>query len=276
MSTKSRIKRAYCVQLDEVVSITQSRQAFFSLPEPRRSFEFLCSNKSCLDQPIKAEITAVNYDKHPNDTYRAAHFRENDRYSHAPGCEWVIDEDVDEVNGKLPGETDEEAFVRRARRKLHDYIDVFDPNPERDTDAGTPGSTAGGGEEDTSGTRGKGSRQGGKASGNHSTTDLERLVECYIQARLKLSDEEFKAMRLKVVGQSEMPLRKAAWQLRRKLVAVAGALRGDQSLRSRLGYHGENLERDLRGWIVDTSIELDGQSIDGYRVVSREALEVIL
>lgn len=83
-------------------------------------------------------------------------------------------------------------------------------------------------------------------------------------------------MRLKVVGQSEMPLRKAAWQLRRKLVAVAGALRGDQSLRSRSGYHGENLERDLRGWIVDTSIELDGQSIDGYRVVSREALEVIL
>ncbi|HHG4394921.1 TPA: NERD domain-containing protein [Pseudomonas aeruginosa] len=71
-------------------------------------------------------------------------------------------------------------------------------------------------------------------------------------------------------------LRKAAWQLRRKLVAVAGALREDQSLRSRLGYRGEHLERDLRAWIVDTSIELDGQLIDGYRVVSREALEVIL
>lgn len=236
MSTKSRITRAYCVQLDEVVSITQARQAFFSLPEPRRRFEFLCSNKSCRDQPIKAEITAVNYDKHPNDTYLAAHFRENDRYSHAPGCEWVIDEDVDEVNGKLPGETDEEAFVRRARRKLHDYIDVFDPNPERDTDAGTPGSTAGGGEEDTSGTRGKGSGQGGKASGNHRTTDLERLVECYIQARLKLSDEEFKAMRLKVVGQSEMPL---PWFFKRisygRLGVSNRVLHGGATLQKRFG-----------------------------------------
>jgi len=32
----------------------------------------------------------------------------------------------------------------------------------------------------------------------------------------------------------------------------------------------------MRAWIVDTSIELDGQSVDGFRVVSREALEVIL
>jgi len=32
----------------------------------------------------------------------------------------------------------------------------------------------------------------------------------------------------------------------------------------------------MRAWIVDTSIELDGQLVDGFRVVSREALEVIL
>jgi hypothetical protein len=29
-------------------------------------------------------------------------------------------------------------------------------------------------------------------------------------------------------------------------------------------------------WVVDTSIELDGQSVDGFRVVSREVLEIIL
>ncbi|WP_260683249.1 YraN family protein [Pseudomonas aeruginosa] len=71
-------------------------------------------------------------------------------------------------------------------------------------------------------------------------------------------------------------LRKAAWQLRRKRIAVAKALAADQDLRFRLGYQGQQSEADLRAWIVDTSIELDGLSVDGFRVVSREALEVIL
>ncbi|HFH4385721.1 TPA: NERD domain-containing protein, partial [Pseudomonas aeruginosa] len=56
-------------------------------------------------------------------------------------------------------------------------------------------------------------------------------------------------------------LRKAAWQLRRKRVAVAKALAADHDLRFRLGYHGQHPESDLRAWIVDTSIELDGQSV---------------
>jgi Holliday junction resolvase-like predicted endonuclease len=71
-------------------------------------------------------------------------------------------------------------------------------------------------------------------------------------------------------------LRKAAWQLRRKQVAVFGALIADQELRARLGYHGQDPGADMHAWIVDTSIELDGQPVDGFRVVSREALEVIL
>ncbi|MEE1950356.1 NERD domain-containing protein [Pseudomonas alcaligenes] len=71
-------------------------------------------------------------------------------------------------------------------------------------------------------------------------------------------------------------LRKAAWQLRRKQVAMRSALMADQDLRARLGYNGQEPGAALRAWIVDTSIELDGQSVDGFRVVSREALEVIL
>ncbi|EPL60201.1 hypothetical protein B382_22410 [Stutzerimonas stutzeri B1SMN1] len=71
-------------------------------------------------------------------------------------------------------------------------------------------------------------------------------------------------------------LRKAAWQLRRKRIAVAKALVADQDLRFRLGYHGQDPEAHLQAWIVDTSIELDGQFVDGFRVVSREVLEVIL
>lgn len=71
-------------------------------------------------------------------------------------------------------------------------------------------------------------------------------------------------------------LRKAAWQLRRKQVAVRSALMLDQELRARLGYNGQKPGADMHAWIVDTSIELDGQSVDGFRVVSREGMEVIL
>jgi len=71
-------------------------------------------------------------------------------------------------------------------------------------------------------------------------------------------------------------LRKAARQLRRKQVAVRRALIADQELRTGLGYHSQEPESDMRAWIVDTSIELDGQLVDGFRVVSREALEIIL
>lgn len=71
-------------------------------------------------------------------------------------------------------------------------------------------------------------------------------------------------------------LRKAAWQLRRKQVAVRSALMVDQELCARLGYKGDKPVADMHAWIVDTSIELDGQSVDGFRVVSREGMEVIL
>lgn len=71
-------------------------------------------------------------------------------------------------------------------------------------------------------------------------------------------------------------LRKAAWQLRRKRAAVVDALMCDQELRSRLGYGGLHPQDDLHAWVIDTCIELDGQFVDGFKVISREALEIIL
>ena len=71
-------------------------------------------------------------------------------------------------------------------------------------------------------------------------------------------------------------LRKAAWQLRRKRPAVVDALARDEALRKRLGYSGENAADQLHAWIVDTSIELDQQLVDGFLVVSLETLQVIL
>lgn len=71
-------------------------------------------------------------------------------------------------------------------------------------------------------------------------------------------------------------LRKAAWQLRRKRSAVVAALTHDEMLRTRLGCTCVDADERMHAWIVDTSIELDQQSVDGFLVVSLEALMVIL
>ena len=71
-------------------------------------------------------------------------------------------------------------------------------------------------------------------------------------------------------------LRKAARQLRRKRSAVVAALTRDELLREKLGCSDLNPGSHLHAWIVDTSIELDQQCVDGFLVVSLEALHVIL
>lgn len=71
-------------------------------------------------------------------------------------------------------------------------------------------------------------------------------------------------------------LRKAAWQLKRKRTALLSALERDDALCGRLGYSHGTSEVRIHAWIVDSSIELDGQRVDGYSVVSLESLHVIL
>ncbi|MCP3432550.1 nuclease-related domain-containing protein [Stutzerimonas stutzeri] len=71
-------------------------------------------------------------------------------------------------------------------------------------------------------------------------------------------------------------LRKAARQLRRKSVAVRQALQHDLGLRAALGLAAPDPLPTLHGWVVDTSIEFDGEVVDGFRIVSREVIEVAL
>lgn len=71
-------------------------------------------------------------------------------------------------------------------------------------------------------------------------------------------------------------LRKAAWQLRRKRSAVMAALQCDEFLRTKLGCTDAIPDDSFHSWIVDTSIELDEQRVDGFLVVSLEALQIIL
>ncbi len=71
-------------------------------------------------------------------------------------------------------------------------------------------------------------------------------------------------------------LRKAARQVRRKRQALEVQLKTDESLKSALKLPATGGELTLHSWIVDTSLEYDGDLIDGFRVVSREVIEVAL
>lgn len=71
-------------------------------------------------------------------------------------------------------------------------------------------------------------------------------------------------------------LRKAAKQLKRKHPVVLQALLVDQGLRSELGLSEFDPLPALHAWVVDTSIEFDGEVVDGFNVVAREIMEIAL
>lgn len=71
-------------------------------------------------------------------------------------------------------------------------------------------------------------------------------------------------------------LRKAVWQLQRKEIAVKDALLSDGQLRQRLNFDQSVLPATFKSWIVDTSLEFDGQMIDGYLVASLETALIAL
>lgn len=69
-------------------------------------------------------------------------------------------------------------------------------------------------------------------------------------------------------------LRKASWQLRRKQQMLQKQLQTNLELQTQLNL--SSTPTNIHSWIVDTSIEFDGQYIDDFLVVSREVIEVVL
>ena len=88
------IARAYCVEADRIVDIYQARALFFAQDQPRRRFEFLCSDGIC--RAVNAtRVTGVNYDKlveRGDHIVQKPHFRANPHCSHIGECEWVVRE----------------------------------------------------------------------------------------------------------------------------------------------------------------------------------------
>ncbi len=70
-------------------------------------------------------------------------------------------------------------------------------------------------------------------------------------------------------------LRKAGWQLHRKVPAVRHALRHDAALRQALALPPE-AEPEVTAWIVDTSIEWDHQAFRGFLKVSLAGVQIAL
>ncbi|WP_122575673.1 ATPase [Pseudomonas viridiflava] len=208
MKPTKPITRAFCVELQQEMSIAGARREYFSQELPRKRFEFLCSNEAC--RAMGAKVTGVRYDVKPQDnpTFVAAHFRANPHYDHHPDCEWV-DADADEPVEEQVDTNDPQAALRKAKRKLDDYIDVFDPTikePAKEKSgvekAGSPAPAAAVSTAPVPPAEPKAPRYS-----ETRTNNLERLVDNYRQARAELSPEEFKLLKLRIPGQGELSLR---------------------------------------------------------------------
>ncbi|MEE4158062.1 ATPase [Pseudomonas viridiflava] len=208
MKPTKPITRAFCVELQQEMSIAGARREYFSQELPRKRFEFLCSNEAC--RAMGAKVTGVRYDVKPQDnpTFVAAHFRANPHYDHHPDCEWV-DADADDPVEEQVDTNDPQAALRKAKRKLDDYIDVFDPTikePAKEKSgvekAGNPAPPAAVSTAPVPPAEPKAPRYS-----ETRTNNLERLVDSYRQARAELSPEEFKLLKLRIPGQGELSLR---------------------------------------------------------------------
>ncbi|WNW13632.1 ATPase [Pseudomonas sp. DTU_2021_1001937_2_SI_NGA_ILE_001] len=206
MKPGKTITRAWCVELQQELSITAARREYFSQEPPRQRFEFLCSSEACRAQGVK--VTGVRYDVKPQDnpTFVAAHFRANPHYQHQPDCEWVEeDEAVDEPD---EASSDPQQRLRQARRKLDDNIDVFDPTLRQAVKE--PALTAPAGHAAAPREAAPVDALKEPAAPRYSetrTSNLERLVDFYRQARAELPEDDFKQLTLRVAGQGEVALR---------------------------------------------------------------------
>lgn len=209
MKTNKSISRAFCVELQEELSIAGARREYFSQEEPRQRFDFLCSTEPC--RKLGAKITGVRYDVKPQDnpTFVSAHFRANPHYDHHPDCEWIEEQAEDTPQLTDAQESEPQARIRKAKRKLDDYIDIFDPTikpPTKEKAQEDKPSTAA---VQITDERLPAEMQPAKPARQSETrtNNLERLVDSYRQAKAQLSVDDFKLLTIKIPGQGELALR---------------------------------------------------------------------
>lgn len=127
MSAIESILEAYCIELDEVINIEEAHDAFFSQNEPRKRFNFLCSDEQCRLLDIPPKITAVNYGS--NFFERKPHFRRNNNYKHSENCIWgyynKILNEVIKNKHKYKHISDKNIFLDFENIQSYDVFDEF-------------------------------------------------------------------------------------------------------------------------------------------------------
>jgi len=207
MKTSRSITRAFCVELQQELSIVAARREYFSQELPRTRFSFLCSSEACRALGVK--ITGVRYDVKPQEhpTFVAAHFRANPNYEHHADCEWVEEADEPQAADQVE-ETESQTALRKAKRKLDDYIEVFDPAiKEPSTPAPSVAKPDRTPEEKSADTTPPSDAPKNKQPTPTRTNNLERLVDSFRQAQAQLTKEEFALLSLRIPGQGEVTLR---------------------------------------------------------------------
>lgn len=182
-----KILKAYCVELQKALDIFAASQAFFSQPEPRKRFAFLCSDDRCREQS-NAKIIGVNYDKlaEGDEIYRAKHFKHNHAGpEHIDDCEWVEREiALEETKGEAKAEdVDDESSVekRKTGLKTTNAIQVFNPNQKQNVEFPQPNCGVGIGATNIARTRDERIRQYKReiVKGITETSVLERITDDY-------------------------------------------------------------------------------------------------
>lgn len=120
-----KIHLAYCVELEKTVNIQEACQEFFA-QEEHLKFQFYCSDPKCRDARVR--VTAVNYNKLPEEEkiIQSPHFRKLNE--HLPGCYWV------ELEEALHEESHKEHTSKKHRinSKLTHLITRFIPTSPED------------------------------------------------------------------------------------------------------------------------------------------------
>ncbi|WP_241813070.1 hypothetical protein [Vibrio splendidus] len=203
-----KIQRAFCVELDEYISIDTARREYFSLPEKRRRrLNFLCSDEFCrYHNETGVRVTGVNYDKLCKErsdgkpVIKAAHYRENDK--HHPNCEWSLASSNEEHLKQRSNESSEDYSQRKIRHKLEHFIDEFSPELDDESTSNKNGESELKSKQlEREPKKNNGSSSHRKNSPSKTVTSvLSRLVETWLEAKEVLSDDEFKKVLLNVKG----------------------------------------------------------------------------
>ena len=192
------ILEAYCVELDQVLTIYDAQKAYFAmLPAKRKRFTFRCSDPDCRHQndPL---VSGINYDKlaEESDKYRQIHFRAPAGHPHAPDCYWV----GEDAARRKPVPADGDAAVPRVERaKKTNVIDIFNPKLTDDSLARPHLVGTGEGPAQSAPHEAREPHQKYRArEGYSSTARLERFINCWSQ----LEGDELKQNEVVLAGRT--------------------------------------------------------------------------